>query len=111
MFINRMNKKYSLKKNYEITKLISKKQSVGNRFYTVYYDCDGCTQVAISISKKICKANKRNYNKRVVKEILRRNFNLIENIKMLIVIKEKSLILKFNDKEKEIKKILTRIRG
>lgn len=106
-----MNKKYSLKKSYEIKRLIAKKKSVGNRFYAIYYDCGGCTQIAISISKKLCKAHDRNYNKRVIREILRNNFSLLVNKSMLIVIKEKSISLSFKEKEIELEKLLKKIRG
>lgn len=105
-----MNKRMSLKKNNDIKKLISKKQSVGNRFYAIYYNKTGVTKVAISISKKICKAHDRNYNKRVIREILRNNLSLFEEFEILLVIKEKSIELSYDEKEKEIKKILLKIR-
>ena len=105
-----MNKQMSLKKNNDIKKLISKKQSVGNRFYVIYYNKTGVTKVAISISKKICKAHDRNYNKRVIREIFRKNLSLFEEFEILLVIKEKSIELSYDEKEKEIKKILLKIR-
>lgn len=105
-----MNKQYSLKKNYDIQKIFSKKQSVGNGFFAIYYDFYPDTQIAISISKKLGKAHERNYNKRVVREILRKNIALLENKHMLIVIKEKSLKLVYEQKEVEIIKLLKRIR-
>lgn len=105
-----MNKQISLKKNHEIQQLVSKKRSVGNKFYAVYYELGDETKIAISISKKICKAHDRNYNKRVIREILRKNIELCEQIKFLIVIKEKSIALSFEEKEKEIKNLLKRIK-
>lgn len=105
-----MNKQYSLKKNYDIQKIFLKKQSVGNSFFAIYYDFYNDIEVAISISKKLGKAHERNYNKRVVREILRKNMTLLENKHMLIVIKEKSLKLVYEEKEREIIKLLKRIR-
>ena len=105
-----MNRQNSLKKNQDIQKIISKKQSVGNKFYAIYYDKNYETKIAFSISKKVCKAFERNYNKRVMREICRNKFSLIEGLQILIVIKEKSLELSFEEKEKEIEKLLLKIR-
>lgn len=104
-----MNRQLSLKKNYEIQKIISKKRSVGNKFYALYYEFGDETKIAISISKKICKAHDRNYNKRVIREIIRKNIKLIENLKVLLVIKEKSIALGYEEKEKEIKILLSKV--
>lgn len=106
-----MNKAYILKKNEDIKSLISKKQSVGNRFFTIYYyKCEGI-QIAVSVSKKLGKAYLRNYLKRVVKEILRNQLDDLCNIKMLIVIKAPSIDLTFEEKRKELIKLINKIKG
>lgn len=105
-----MNKTYNLKKSYEIEQLIKKKQSVGNRYYAIYYDQDEKTKIAISISKKLGKAHFRNYNKRVIREIIRNNLEKFEGLKCLIVIKEKSTELTFLEKSNEILKLINKIR-
>ena len=72
-----MNKKYILKKNYEIEKLVQRKNSVGNKYYAAYFikTKEQNPSIAFSISKKIGNAVVRNYEKRVVKEIIRKEIN------------------------------------
>jgi ribonuclease P protein component len=84
-----MNRKYSFKKNHEIDKLVKLKQSVGNKYYAIYFmrNKETTPQIAITASKRFKNAVERNYEKRVVKEILRNHLNKIENFKLLIVIK------------------------
>ena len=106
-----MNKKYSLKKSHDIEQLIKKKQSVGNRFFVIYYDYSEEIKIAISISKKVGKAVVRNYNKRVIREIVRANLELFEGLTCLIVIKEKSTELNYTEKSVEILKLLNKIKG
>ena len=40
-----MNKKYSLKKSNDIEQLIKKHQSVGNKYYAIYYDKNALVSV------------------------------------------------------------------
>lgn len=102
-----MNHKYTLKKNHEIKKLVSKPtKSVGNKYYAVYYQDSKSTKVAISVSKKLGTAVFRNYQKRVTREILRRNFELLRDKNLLVVVKTNSVALSFEAKEKEIVRLL-----
>ena len=107
-----MNRKYSLKKNHDIEKLVRSKCSVGNKYFAIYYHLiKNNTQIAFSISKKYGKAFERNYGKRVTKEIIR---NLLKQgviskdmeYKMLFVIKPSSKELTFEEKEKQIKYVI-----
>ena len=83
-----MNRQYSLKKNHDIEKLVRGKVSVGNRYFAIYYRKINDTKIAFSVSKKNGNAVVRNYQKRVVKEIVRELFEYVENYKMLIVVKK-----------------------
>lgn len=105
-----MNKKYSLKKSQDIEQLIKKKQSVGNRYYAIYYSKEEKNLIAVSASKKIGKAHDRNYHKRVIREIVRENMGLFEGLNCLIVIKEKSIELNYTEKSTEIVKLISKIR-
>ena len=109
MFYN-MNKQYILKKNHDIDSLVKFKQNVGNTYYAIYYRKSESLQVVVSVSKKLGKAVVRNYQKRVMKEILRKNINLIPFVKMLIVVKKNSLGLSYFEKENEIKKLINKIK-
>ena len=106
-----MNKTYILKKNHDIEKLIKYKHSVGNRFFSIYYKrCDDI-KVVVSVSKKIGKAVIRNHQKRIVKEILRKNMALLNGLHLLISVKIPSLELSYEEKNKEISKLIKKIKG
>lgn len=106
-----MNRKYSLKKKYEIEKLIKAKISVGNKYYAIYYQniSEEVPQFAFSITKRFKTAVRRNYEKRVTKEIFRKNLTKLKNLKMLIVIKEEVKNLEFKEKELQILYLINKI--
>lgn len=105
-----MNRKITLKKNHDIEKLVKMKKSVGNAFYAIYYKAADEKKIAISVSKKLGKAVLRNYQKRVVKEILRINFSLVGDYHFLLVIKKSSFALSYQKKEIEIIKLLEKMK-
>lgn len=107
-----MNKRYSLKKNEDIAKLVHLKNSVGNKYYAIYYrisNNDAIPKIAISISKKFGKAVKRNYEKRVVREIIRPIINTLYNLELLIVIKKEVTALSFIEKATQINYLIRKI--
>lgn len=106
-----MNRKYSLKKNYEIEKLIKAKMSVGNRYYAIYYQLTDETEpkIAFSVSKRFKTAVRRNYNKRVTKEIIRKYLDKLSNVKMLVVVKESVDKLTFQEKEGQLLFLINKI--
>ena len=108
-----MNKTYILKKSYEIEKLLKNKKSVGSKYYVIYYKAKETNDVhiAVSASKKLGDAVVRNYEKRVVKEILRSHLKKLKGLDMLFVIKNNSLNLKFYEKENQIKYLIKKIIG
>lgn len=103
-----MNKKYTLKKNYDIEKLVQKKQSVGNKYYAIYFAESNIItpKIAISVSKKIGNAVVRNHEKRITREIVRLHLQELDYIEMLIVIKKNSLDLSFEKRNEEISYLL-----
>lgn len=107
-----MNKQYRLKKTFEIEKLIKKRKSFGNSYFVIYYNCSsiGTTRVALSVSKKIGNAVTRNKQKRILREIVRKNIKDIDNLDILIVQKIKALDLSMNQKEYELLKIFNQIK-
>ena len=107
-----MNKSYVLKKSYDIEKLLQNKMSVGSKYYVIYYknNVNNEVHIAISASKKIGNAVKRNYQKRMIREILRKKIKKIENLDILFVIKTNSLNLTFQEKEQQINYLLKKIK-
>ena len=105
-----MNKQYILKKNHDIDSLVKEKQSVGNTYFAIYYRKSESLQIVVSVSKKLGKAVVRNYQKRVIKEILRKNMGLIPSVDMLVVVKFNSLNLTYQEKENEIIKLIKRFK-
>lgn len=106
-----MNKKYILKKNHQIKALLDKKQTVGNKYYVVYYlkhDLDK-PLFAVSVSKKFGNAVKRNYYKRVLKEILRKEVDFLKGYSFLVVAKTTIIELSFEEKSNELKFLLNKI--
>lgn len=107
-----MNKQYRLKKTFEIEKLIKKRKRFGNSYFVIYYNCSsiGATRVAFSVSKKIGNAVTRNKQKRILREIIRKNIKDINNLDILIVQKIKALDLSMKQKEYELLKIINQIK-
>ena len=104
-----MKKNLRLKSNVEIAKLVKLKNTIGDRYYIIYIKDSEDTKVAISISKKIGNAVVRNYQKRVVREIVSKRLNLITNKNILIVIKKTCLDINYHEKEKMLEKLLIKV--
>lgn len=106
-----MNKQYRLKKTFEIEKLFKKRQSVGNMYFAIYYDniSEDISKIAFSVSKKIGNAVVRNKEKRILREIMRNNLSKITGLKILIVERKEALKISFDQKQKEIIRLLEKI--
>lgn len=106
-----MNQKYVLKHNEDIEKLVKKKNSIGNKYYAIYFDTnDGDFKVAISVSKKCGSSPARNYEKRVVREIIRAyGVEKLNNITCLLIIKKESIKLNYDEKKLEITQLLNKL--
>lgn len=103
-----MNKRYVLKKTYDIEKLVKKKITVGDQYYAIYYNETNIDtpKIAISISKHIGNAVVRNYEKRVHREILSKLLYKMNNLEILLVIKRNSLKLSYEEKEKDVSRLI-----
>ncbi|MDD3999546.1 MAG: ribonuclease P protein component [Bacilli bacterium] len=104
-----MNRRFSLKNNLEIQKIIKAKKSVGNKYYALYYQRAVDFKVAISPSKRFKTAVERNYEKRVAKEIIRPHISELSALKLLLVIKPTVKDLSFAQKQEQILYLLKKI--
>lgn len=70
-----MKKKYIIRKNEEIQKLVKTSKKVVNKYFIVYFRKNDFqyNRYCVSVSKKIGKAHTRNLFKRRVKDILVKN--------------------------------------
>lgn len=105
-----MEKEYIIKKNDDIATLVGKKKRLYSDNYIVYYYKYERFKLAVSVSKKLGKANIRNYEKRVVKEILRPLVKQMPNYQMLIVVREKALESEFLAKKEDLLGLIKKIR-
>jgi ribonuclease P protein component len=107
-----VEKSYRLKKNHDIARVIQKKVSVGSRFYVIYFvpNDHNTNKIAISVSKRYGCAVKRNYAKRVVREIVRLQFKEIKNLSLVIIIKDASQDLDFSGKKRELEQLIRRMK-
>ena len=104
-----MKKIYSLKRKKDIELLLKIKKSVGNKYYAIYYTDLSDTKIAISASKKLGNAVIRNYQKRVVREIIKKHMQKLNNKHLLIVVKKPALDIKFIEKEKQLDYLIKKV--
>lgn len=105
-----MNKDKIIKKSEIFTAIISKKQVVKNKYFSIYYQKANNTLYGITVPKKIGKAHTRNKIKRQIKNIITTNeFNIQNNFNYVIIIKEAILELKYQDIKNELLNIFKKV--
>lgn len=104
-----MNKKYIIRKNEDVKKIINKKQKIINNYFIIYYSDNELdyNRFCISISKKIGKAHERNLIKRRIKDILMKN-NINSNKDYVIIVREAIKILNYLDIKNNLLKEIER---
>lgn len=107
-----MNKEKIIKESKVFTEIISKKQSIKNKYYSIYYQKSDINKYGITIPKKVGKANIRNKIKRRIKNIIITNEKYIQtNFNYVIIIKEAILNLEYSGMEKELLDLLKKVRN
>ncbi len=104
-----MKKKYIIKKNYYIHKIILEKNSVANKYFIVYKKNNNMEhfRFVVSIGKKVGKAVVRNKIKRQIKAIIylkKREIN--EKYDILIIVRPSVNGLKYQEIQKHLMKVL-----
>jgi ribonuclease P protein component len=104
-----MKKKYIVKKNYYIQKIIADKKSYVSKHFILYKKENNLDyfRFVISVGKKIGKAVTRNKIKRQIKAIIyQKKREIIKNYDILIIVRFPVINLKYLDIEKYINEIL-----
>ena len=98
-----MNKKYIIRKNEEIAKIVKSGKKTFSKFYIIYnieseYEYN---MYCISVSKKLGKAHLRNKMKRRIKDILMKN-KMEYGRKYVIILRKEAVKASYKELEKEL---------
>jgi len=105
-----MNKEKIIKDSKEFTKIINKKQSIKNKYFSIYYETSNNNKYGITVPKKIGKANIRNKIKRRIKNIIITNEKNIQNgFNYVIIVKEAIHELSYTSMELELLNLLKKV--
>ena len=106
-----MKKKYSLKRNEEIAKIVQNKQAIRNGSYIVFYKKNNLdySRICISVSKKLGIAVVRNKIKRQVREMVTDIFDFEKNIDYVIVVKRNYLTYEFQNNKERLKDLYMKL--
>ncbi len=93
-----MKKQYSLKSKIQFNKILNKGQKINSKYFLLSFKDSDEFKLGISIPKRLGNAVFRNYNKRVIKNIIPNLdvYNLNKDI--VIVVREKFIGLSMNEK-------------
>ena len=102
-----MNKKYIVRKNEEIQKIVKLSKKIISKYFIIYYNVNNYNfnRYCISVSKKIGKANVRNLYKRRVKDIIMKN-NIDNSYDYVIILRKPILEISYKEIESELINIL-----
>ncbi|QVK17890.1 ribonuclease P protein component [Mycoplasmatota bacterium] len=106
-----MKKKYIIKKNYYIHKIILDKRSVANKYFIVYKKQNNMEhfRFVVSIGKKIGNAVVRNKIKRQIKDIIyQKKSEIIENYDILIIVRPSVNNLKYLEIQKQLLNVFSK---
>jgi len=106
-----MNKDKIIRKSETYSEIISKKQSVKNQYFSIYYVKSTKNLYGITVPKKVGKAHIRNKIKRRIKNIIITNeFDIQTYYNYVIIIKEASIKLDYQSLEKELLNLMKKVR-
>lgn len=105
-----MKKKYSLRSNIEFNKVLNKGKKIRSKYFLISYIPAADFKIGISIPKKLGNAVFRNYNKRIIKNIIPNLYLYDLDYNIVIVIKDQFIDITLNEKievlNNELKKII-----
>ncbi|MFZ7102985.1 MAG: ribonuclease P protein component [Peptococcaceae bacterium] len=105
-----LKKKYRLRKNIDFRRIYKSSKSIANDLLVLYIKKNNQnkeTRIGFSISKKIGKANERNYLKRQLREIVRKKILKIkEGYDLIFIARQKIKGKSFQDVEEKMESLL-----
>ena len=108
-----MNKEKIIKNSETYSEIISSGESIKNKYFSIYYKkSENDNKYGITVPKKVGKANIRNKLKRQTKNIIITNeINIQKNYNYVIIIKEATLSLTYNDMACELLNLFKKVRN
>ncbi len=106
-----MKKQYSLKSKIQFNKVLNKGNKISTQYFLISYVDASQFKIGISVPKKLGNAVFRNYNKRVIKNIIPKLDIYNQNKEIVLVVRKKFTMLSIEDKEKIMKEQLNKING
>ncbi len=107
-----MNKERILKNSEDYSEIISKNQVEKNKYFSIYYEIsDDSNKYGITVPKKVGKAHIRNKLKRQIKNIIVTNEkNIQKGFNYVIITKEASLNLSYQEMANELLYLFKKVR-
>ena len=107
-----MNKEKIIKDSKTYSEIISFKKNIKNKYFSIYYQITDNNKYGITIPKKIGKAHIRNKLKRQIKNIITTNEkNIQTGFNYVIIIKEASLGLTYQELSYQLLDLLKKVRN
>ena len=104
-----MKQQYSLKSKQEFNKIMKKGKKIITQDFLIFYENSNEFKIGISIPKKLGNAVFRNYNKRIIKNIIPKLKLYEKNAHIIIIVREKFTTLNFEEKQKKLEFTLRKI--
>ncbi|MBN4089334.1 ribonuclease P protein component [Mycoplasma enhydrae] len=104
-----MNKKNTVKKNWEFQKILDTRSQVISRNLIIYFTKSNYFRVGISIPKQFANAVKRNHYRNQIRSILRKMDTSKINYDTILIARKSFFALTWEQKKEAIYKIYERI--
>lgn len=105
-----MNKEKILKKSQEYSEIITTGKKYKNKYFSLYYKESKKTLFGITVPKKVGNAVIRNKIKRRIKNIITNNEKYIQsNYNYVIIIKEPSLELNYEELTNKLLELIKKV--